>query len=88
MARMALDALFGAYLIMQWIFFSSTIILFNKHILSGMHFPYPATLVLLHSAPTAPRHAPHARPPEAAAPCAASALRGDVHHAGESDRLG
>lgn len=36
------------YLIVQWVFFSSTIILFNKHILTGYKFPYPATLVLIH----------------------------------------
>jgi len=36
------------YLIAQWVFFSSTIILFNKHILTGYKFPYPATLVLIH----------------------------------------
>ena len=36
------------YLILQWVFFSSSIILFNKYILSSMHFPYPATLVLIH----------------------------------------
>ena len=38
----------AVYLIVQWVFFSSVIILFNKHILSSLHFPYPATLVLLH----------------------------------------
>ena len=36
------------YLIVQWVFFSSSIILFNKHILTGYNFPYPATLVLIH----------------------------------------
>ena len=36
------------YLILQWVFFSSSIILFNKYILSSLHFPYPATLVLIH----------------------------------------
>jgi len=30
------------------VFFSSSIILFNKHILTGYNFPYPATLVLIH----------------------------------------
>ena len=39
------------YLILQWVFFSSSIILFNKYILSSLHFPYPSTLVLLHSTP-------------------------------------
>ena len=43
-----LETLYTAYLIVQWVFFSSTIILFNKYILSSLHFPYPATLVLLH----------------------------------------
>jgi hypothetical protein len=37
-----------AFLIAQWVFFSSTIILFNKHILTAYRFPYPATLVLIH----------------------------------------
>ena len=36
------------FLIAQWVFFSSTIILFNKHILTAYRFPYPATLVLIH----------------------------------------
>jgi len=43
-----LKLLYVAYLIGQWIFFSSSIILFNKHILSDLHFPYPATLVMFH----------------------------------------
>lgn len=39
---------FRAYLIAQWIFLSSCIILFNKHLLSEAGFPYPMTLVLCH----------------------------------------
>lgn len=39
----------AAYLITQWIFFSSCIILFNKHLLSGV-FPHPCTLVAMHMA--------------------------------------
>ena len=37
-----------AFLIVQWIVCSSVIILYNKHIMSDLHFPYPATLVLFH----------------------------------------
>ena len=40
--------LFQLYLICQWIFLSSTIILFNKWIISTKKFHYPLTLVLLH----------------------------------------
>ena len=40
--------LFQLYLICQWIFLSSTIILFNKWIISTKRFHYPLTLVLLH----------------------------------------
>lgn len=41
--------LIGAYLIAQWIFLSSSLILFNKHLISG-GFNHPITLVLLHMA--------------------------------------
>ena len=40
--------LFRAYLIVQWIFLSSTIILFNKWLLSEAKFHYPLTLVIMH----------------------------------------
>lgn len=40
--------LFALYLIVQWIFLSSTIILFNKYLLSERKFHFPITLVLLH----------------------------------------
>ena len=36
------------FFICQWVFLSSTIILFNKHILTEYKFPYPVTLVLIH----------------------------------------
>lgn len=36
------------YLIAQWIFFSSAIILYNKYILSSLGFAFPLTLVLMH----------------------------------------
>ena len=39
---------FQAYLILQWIFLSSLIILFNKYILSTANFHFPLTLVLFH----------------------------------------
>lgn len=39
-----------AYLIAQWIALSSTIILFNKWLLSEKNFHFPLTLVLLHMA--------------------------------------
>ena len=39
-----------AYLIAQWIFLSSTIILFNKYLLSSAKFHFPLTLVSLHMA--------------------------------------
>lgn len=39
----------STYLIVQWIFFSSAIILFNKQLLSG-DFPFPCTLVSMHMA--------------------------------------
>jgi len=41
------ELLLAAYLIVQWIFLSSCIILFNKHLLSG-GFPFPCTLVCIH----------------------------------------
>ena len=46
-------AMFGSHVmtvffICQWVFLSSTIILFNKHILTEYKFPYPVTLVLIH----------------------------------------
>jgi hypothetical protein len=40
--------LFRGYLIMQWVFLSSTIILFNKWLLSDAKFHYPITLVMMH----------------------------------------
>ena len=40
--------LFQLYLVVQWIFLSSTIILFNKHLLSEAHFHFPISLVLMH----------------------------------------
>lgn len=39
--------LVGAYLILQWIFLSSSLILFNKSLISG-GFRFPITVVLLH----------------------------------------
>ena len=39
---------FQVYLIAQWIFFSSTVILFNKYLLSKRGFHFPLTLVLFH----------------------------------------
>jgi len=42
--------LYQFYLIVQWIFLSSTIILFNKHLLSSRHFHFPLTLVMMHMA--------------------------------------
>jgi len=39
---------FRAYLICQWIFLSSTIILFNKYLLSTVNFHFPLSLVILH----------------------------------------
>ena len=39
---------FQAYLICQWIFLSSLIILFNKYLLSTANFHYPLSLVLMH----------------------------------------
>ena len=41
------ELLFAGYLIVQWIFLSSCIILFNKSLLSG-GFPFPCTLVCIH----------------------------------------
>lgn len=38
------------YLIVQWIFISSALILYNKYILSTLDFAYPLTLVLMHMA--------------------------------------
>jgi hypothetical protein len=40
--------LFRLYLIVQWIFLSSTIILFNKWLLSKAGFHFPLTLVIMH----------------------------------------
>ena len=40
--------MWSVYLILQWIFLSSAIILFNKHLLSAQHFHFPITLVMLH----------------------------------------
>lgn len=37
-------------LIAAWIFVSSTVILYNKHIIDDLRFPYPCTLVMLHQA--------------------------------------
>lgn len=42
--------LFQLYLIIQWIFLSSTIILFNKWLISEKKFHFPLTLVMLHMA--------------------------------------
>jgi len=42
------DIGFRAYLICQWVFLSSTIILFNKYLLSTVHFHFPLSLVILH----------------------------------------
>jgi len=36
------------YLIAQWMFFSCTIILYNKYILHTLGFPFPLTIVLFH----------------------------------------
>ena len=36
------------FLIVQWIFFSSTVILFNKYLLAARGFHFPLTLVLCH----------------------------------------
>lgn len=44
----ATQRLLQAYLIAQWIFLSSTIIVFNKYILSSTGFHYPLTLVMMH----------------------------------------
>ena len=38
----------AVYLIVQWIFFSSTIIIFNKYLLDTAGFHFPLTLVLMH----------------------------------------
>ncbi|KAL1510812.1 hypothetical protein AB1Y20_007096 [Prymnesium parvum] len=43
-----LEGVRAAYLIVQWIFFSSCIILFNKYLLDTAGFHFPLTLVLLH----------------------------------------
>ena len=40
--------LLSLYLIVQWIFLSSTIILFNKYLLSEQKFHFPITLVMMH----------------------------------------
>jgi drug/metabolite transporter (DMT)-like permease len=40
--------MFQLYLIVQWVFLSSTIILFNKHLLSSRKFHFPITLVIMH----------------------------------------
>ena len=50
MAQPLLTTLFQLYLIIQWILLSSTIILFNKWILSSANFHYPLSLVLMHMA--------------------------------------
>eukprot|EP00966_Prymnesium_polylepis_P259428 5992265-Prymnesium_polylepis.1 len=42
------DHAVAIYLIVQWIFLSSTIILFNKHLLATAGFHFPLTLVLIH----------------------------------------
>ena len=39
---------FRLYLIVQWIFLSSTIILFNKWLLTGAKFHFPLTIVIMH----------------------------------------
>ena len=41
-------AVIAVYLIAQWIFFSCTIILYNKYILSTLDFHFPLSLVLMH----------------------------------------
>ena len=43
-----LTTLFQLYLIIQWILLSSTIILFNKWILSTKKFHFPLTIVIMH----------------------------------------
>ena len=48
MALLSSQTLFQVYLIVQWIFLSSTIILFNKWLISTKHFHYPLTLVIMH----------------------------------------
>lgn len=49
MAAGFLNTLISAYLIIQWIFFSSCVILFNKSLISG-GFNHPITIVMLHMA--------------------------------------
>ena len=44
----AATVLFQLYLILQWIFLSSTIILFNKWLISTKHFQFPLTIVIMH----------------------------------------
>lgn len=44
------DTLFRLYLIVQWIFLSATIILFNKWLLSEAKFHFPLTIVIMHMA--------------------------------------
>ena len=41
------DALLASYLISQWIFLSSSIILYNKYILSSAGFPFPVCAVAI-----------------------------------------
>ena len=48
MAQPLLTPLFQLYLIIQWILLSSTIILFNKWILSTKKFHFPLTIVIMH----------------------------------------
>ena len=36
------------YLILQWVFFSSSIILFNKWLMTTGKFHFPLTLVIMH----------------------------------------
>ena len=50
MAASARTLLFQLYLIVQWIVLSSTIILFNKYLLSTTGFHFPLTLVMMHMA--------------------------------------
>jgi len=40
--------LIAVYLILQWMFFSCAIILYNRYILHDLDFPYPLSIVLMH----------------------------------------
>ena len=48
---MSQNLVYTAYLIAQWIFLSSTIILFNKYLLDTAKFHFPLTLVPLRLQP-------------------------------------